>query len=208
MALRPVVSDPTGEVYGFPTYRWGDAPAHLMTRRQLSAAGKRKNRQDPVAEMRHYVGGWHVAYLYDSRIAAPKRPWTAAKQAAVQKAADAKKVCRTCGDRLDYVPRDHTCELCHDNPTPTREESTMHVRLAIDYPAGTCEMQSRHENGLRDVLRLLKQVEERQHRDVVLTDRDGQMHGINLAKIDRISFDWEPSADQDAPDGRGGGRGA
>lgn len=39
MKLTPVISDPTGEVYGFPTYRWGDAPRHLMTRRQLAEAG-------------------------------------------------------------------------------------------------------------------------------------------------------------------------
>lgn len=118
MALQPIISDPTGEVYGFPTYRWGDAPRHLMTRRELAAAGKRKNGQSPVAEMRHYVGGWQVAYLYDSRQAAPRRPWTPAKQRAVQAAADAKKVCRSCGDQLTYVPRDYTCEPCHDAVGP------------------------------------------------------------------------------------------
>jgi hypothetical protein len=71
----------------------------------------------PVAEMRRYANGWQVAYLYDSKMAAPRRPWTAARQAAVQAAADAKKWCRGCGERLDYVPRDFTCNPCHDNPT-------------------------------------------------------------------------------------------
>jgi hypothetical protein len=108
--LTPVVSDPTGEVYGFPTYRWGDAPAHLMTRRQLAAAGKRKNGQSPVAEMRKYVEGWHVAYLYDVNKAAPKRPWTDAKQAAVLKAAAARTRCRTCGDPID--PHTGECVTC------------------------------------------------------------------------------------------------
>lgn len=117
MSLEPIISDPDGERYGFPTYRWKDAPAHLMTRRQLAEAGLRKAGQQPVAEMRHYVDGWQVAYLYDSRQAQPRRTWTAAKQAAVQKAADAKKKCRNCGARLDYVPRDYTCEPCHDDPT-------------------------------------------------------------------------------------------
>lgn len=108
--LTPVVSDPTGEVYGFPTYRWGDAPKHLMTRRELAKAGLRKNGQDPVAEMRKYVGGWQVAYLYDSTKAATKRPWSAAKQAAVQKAADAKNKCRACGDPID--PHTGECVTC------------------------------------------------------------------------------------------------
>lgn len=114
MSLIPVVSDPTGEIYGFPTYRWGDAPSHLMTRRQLSGKGLRKGGQDPVAVMRHYVNGWQVAYLYDSTTCPDKRPWTDAKQRAVQKAADAKKICRACGNRLAYVPRNFECEPCHD----------------------------------------------------------------------------------------------
>jgi hypothetical protein len=88
-----------------------------MTRRQLAAKGLRKGGQDPVAVMRHYAEGWHIAYLYDSTTCPARRPWTDAKQAAVQKAADAKKKCRTCGTQLDYVPRDYTCEPCHDkNP--------------------------------------------------------------------------------------------
>jgi hypothetical protein len=112
--MKPIVSDPTGERYGFPTYRWRDAPDHLMTRRQLAKAGLRPNRQDPVAEMRHYEGGWLVAYLYDSTSAAPRRPWTAAKQAAVQKAADARKRCQVCTEQLDYVPQHGTCETCRN----------------------------------------------------------------------------------------------
>lgn len=99
-----IINDPTGERYGFPTYRWGQAPAHLMTRRQLAAAGLRKAGQDPVAEMRDYVGAWHRAYLYDSRLALPRRAWTPARQAAVQKAADSRKYCPACRGWLGYVP--------------------------------------------------------------------------------------------------------
>jgi hypothetical protein len=113
-----VVSDPTGERYGFPTYRWGDAPKHLMTRRQLAAAGLRKGGQDPVAVMRHYTEGWQVAYLYDSRTAPQRRPWTAAKQAAVQKAADAKNKCRACGDPID--PHTDACVSCETPRTLER----------------------------------------------------------------------------------------
>lgn len=116
MALNPVISDPTGERYGFPTYRWGDAPEHLMTRRQLGKAGLRKNGQSPVAEMRRYEGGWLVAYLYDSKLAADRRPWTDNKQAAVQAAADAKKKCPSCHARLDYIPRaGGDCWTCIDS---------------------------------------------------------------------------------------------
>lgn len=110
MKLTPVISDPTGEVHGFPTYRWGDAPKHLMTRRQLAEAGLRKNRQDPVAVMRKYANGWLVAYLYDSTKAAARRPWTDAKQAAVQKAADAKRKCKDCGDPIN--PHTGYCVTC------------------------------------------------------------------------------------------------
>lgn len=110
MALTPVISDPTGERYGFPTYRWGDAPKHLMTRRELAKAGLRKGGQDPVAVMRHYVEGWQVAYLYDSHTALPRRPWTPARQAAVQKAADAKRKCGACCDPIN--PNTGECVTC------------------------------------------------------------------------------------------------
>lgn len=122
--LTPVISDPTGEVYGFPTYRWGDAPPHLMTRRQLGAADLRKGGQSPVAEMRHYVEGWHVAYLYDARKALPRRPWTPAKQAAVRKAADARKTCDKCNQFVGYVPRDGVCNACTDPDLYPTEEMT------------------------------------------------------------------------------------
>jgi hypothetical protein len=196
MSLTPVVSDPTGEIYGFPTYRWHDAPDHLMTRRQLSEAGLRKGGQDPVAVMRHYAEGWQVAYLYDSTTAAKKRPWTPAKQAAVQAAADSKKFCRACGELLGYVPRNYTCEPCHDDPT--RWRTTMQTRLLIDYPGGTVELVSTHANALRDILRLMRRIDEAEDRTVVLLDRDQNRHHVNLSKVDRVQFDWEPSADADA----------
>lgn len=114
-----VISDPTGDIYGMPTYHWRDAPPGLATRRQLTQQGLRKNRQDPCAQVLRPRARREplVAYLYDITLAAPRRPWTAAKQAAVEKAAAARKVCRNCGDRLDYVPRDYTCWPCHDDPT-------------------------------------------------------------------------------------------
>lgn len=113
--MRTIVSDPTGEIYGFPTYPWKLAPQHLMTRRTLAKAGLRKNRQDPVAQMlMPRYGGYVIAYLYDSTKAAPRRPWTAAKQAAVQKAADSRKWCTICHAWVGYVPRGGECNDCTD----------------------------------------------------------------------------------------------
>lgn len=194
--MKPITSDPTGEVYGFPTYRWGDAPKYLMTRRALSKAGLRKGGQDPVAVMRHYDTGWQVAYLYDSTKAAKKRPWTPAKQRAVQAAADAKKVCRACYQLLDYVPRGHMCEACHDDPT--RWRTTMRTRLVIDYADGSCELRTDTPNGARDLLRLMCDVEKRVNRTRVLRDVDGRQHLINTSRVDRMDFTWEPPADQPA----------
>ncbi len=196
MALRPTITDPTGEQHnGVPTYRWNDAPSYLMTRRQLAAKGLRKGGQDPVAVMRWYDNGWQVAYLYDSTTARPRRPWTAAKQAAVQKAADAKKTCRGCGSRLDYVPRDYTCEPCHDDPT--RGSTTMVTRLNIDYAGGTVQITSGHGNALRDVVRLLTEIVDGRDRSMPLIDDDGTHHDVNPTKLDRVDMSWEPSADQE-----------
>ncbi|WP_280221313.1 RRQRL motif-containing zinc-binding protein [Nocardia neocaledoniensis] len=69
------------------TYPWMTAPAHLMTRRQLRAAGLRPNGQDPVAVMvRKRRGRQVIAQLYDSRNAAPKRTASPAQLGAVAKA--------------------------------------------------------------------------------------------------------------------------
>ncbi|MGY2025916.1 RRQRL motif-containing zinc-binding protein [Nocardia gipuzkoensis] len=72
------------------TFAWRAAPAHLRTRRQLRAAGLRPNGQDPAALMVREPAGrkrrrlW--AYLFDVRLAAPKRTATPAQLAAVEKA--------------------------------------------------------------------------------------------------------------------------
>ncbi|WP_280476244.1 RRQRL motif-containing zinc-binding protein [Nocardia asiatica] len=72
------------------TFAWRAAPSHLKTRRQLRAAGLRPNGQDPAALMvREPVGRkrrWMWAYLFDVRLAAPKRTATPAQLAAVEKA--------------------------------------------------------------------------------------------------------------------------
>ncbi|WP_433635643.1 RRQRL motif-containing zinc-binding protein [Nocardia sp. CA-120079] len=68
-------------------YPWMAAPAHLKTRRQLRAAGLRPNGQAPVAQMeRKRYGRRLVAYLFDTRLAAPKRSASPAQLDAVAKA--------------------------------------------------------------------------------------------------------------------------
>ncbi len=114
--MTAIISDPAGERYGFPTYPRGLAPRHLMTRRMLAAAGLRKNNQDPVAQLLFYNRGRLVtAYLYDSTLAAPRRPWTSAKQHAVEKAAASRRFCGTCRATLDYIPRYGECNPCTDS---------------------------------------------------------------------------------------------
>lgn len=78
------------------TYPWRAAPSHLMTRRQLRAAGLRPDGQDPAALMVREPAGrkrrrmW--AYLFDSRKAAPKRTATPAQLNAVEKAVRGRKL--------------------------------------------------------------------------------------------------------------------
>ncbi|WP_280335579.1 RRQRL motif-containing zinc-binding protein, partial [Nocardia wallacei] len=68
-------------------YDWRTAPAHLMTRRQLRAAGLRPGGQQPVAWVPvQWRGRTQLAGLYDSRRAAPKRIATPAQLRAVAKA--------------------------------------------------------------------------------------------------------------------------
>ena len=68
-------------------YRWRCAPKHLRTKRQLAAVGLRPNGQDIAGRIpfRRY-GRVQVAYLFDVRLAAPKRPATPAQLAALAKA--------------------------------------------------------------------------------------------------------------------------
>lgn len=119
--LTPAITlDPTGEVYGLPTFPWEQAPEGLATRRQLSARGLRPGGQSPAAQIvrprRRRPAQPLVAYLYRVDQAAPKRPFTPAKQAAVRTAARSRQVCAgPCGRRdLGYIPPKYTGFRCWD----------------------------------------------------------------------------------------------
>ncbi|WP_304528757.1 RRQRL motif-containing zinc-binding protein, partial [Nocardia sp. 852002-51244_SCH5132740] len=68
-------------------YRWKAAPSHLKTRRQLRAAGLAPGGHAPVARTETRRRGRRLlAYLYDVRLAVPKRTATPAQLLAVAKA--------------------------------------------------------------------------------------------------------------------------
>ncbi len=131
--MSTVTADPTGELYGLPTFPWRSAPAGLATRRQLAANGLRKAGQSPVAQIlrprRRRPNEPLVGYLYRVDLAEPKRPVTAAMQAAAFTAARSRQVCAgPCGRRdLGYIPRQGApawgrCWDCMDlSPAPTAE---------------------------------------------------------------------------------------
>lgn len=69
------------------TYAWRTAPAHLMTRRQLRAAGLAPGGHAPVAQTETMRRGRRlVTYFYDSRLAVSKRTATPKQLRAIAKA--------------------------------------------------------------------------------------------------------------------------
>lgn len=126
MTRAVLTLDPSGEVYGLPTYPWRCAPAGLATRRQLAALGLRPAGQSPAAQcLRPRYGhagrtrGPLVAYLYRLDLSAPKREMTPGRWRAVRAMVRARMVCATCGRSLDYIPAayvGHQCWDCADRP--------------------------------------------------------------------------------------------
>jgi hypothetical protein len=95
-----------------PGYRRGDlivfgfrrAPAGLATRRQLRAMGKRPAGQD-ITALVEWRCGRRWAGLYRIDLAAPVRPMTPARRAAIDRALTARRTCRSCGlDAGYYLP--------------------------------------------------------------------------------------------------------
>lgn len=104
-----------------PVHEHGTAPAHLLTRRQLRAAGLRPGGHDPVATLRCRRCAYRPlrqctrpAALYDSRLAAPRRVPTLAQEEALDRAMAARQSCQQCGTRQAYcLPRaDRRCHPC------------------------------------------------------------------------------------------------
>jgi hypothetical protein len=90
--------DPTGQRYGIPTWPWRMAPPHLATLRQLAARGLRPGGQHVQAQVlwrsrrARSTGRVRAAYLYDVRLALPKRVATDAQRGALAKALAAQRL--------------------------------------------------------------------------------------------------------------------
>lgn len=96
-----------------PVFRYRQAPAGLMTLRQLTAAGLRPGGADPVAEIR-WRRGRRFALLYDPALARPKRPMTAGRWRAVEAMLRARRTCPSCRTVQPHcLPRSlGTCTTC------------------------------------------------------------------------------------------------
>ncbi|MEV6985004.1 RRQRL motif-containing zinc-binding protein [Sphaerisporangium sp. NPDC051017] len=107
--IRAAFFDPTGARYGLPTWPWRMAPPHLATRRQLTARGLRPGGQYVQGQVlwrssRYRVrGGVRAAFLFDTRLALPKRTATPAQLEALAKANAARRTCPECGTDAGYV---------------------------------------------------------------------------------------------------------
>ncbi|GAA4593723.1 hypothetical protein GCM10023194_58720 [Planotetraspora phitsanulokensis] len=120
--IRAAFWDPSGSRYGIATWPWRMAPPHLMTLRQLAAHGLRPGGQGVQAQVlwrsRRYgaPGGVRAAYLYDVRLALPKRTATPAQLDALAKANAARRTCPDCKRDAGYVLPRHlgTCLDCAD----------------------------------------------------------------------------------------------
>ena len=104
---RPKFWDPEGKRHGgTPTYPWHMAPDNLLTYRQLRKQGLRPDGQGVAAQLL-----WQsrksreprAAFLYRVELAAPVRPMTPAKKAALAKANKAKRICPECGRDAGHV---------------------------------------------------------------------------------------------------------
>lgn len=108
--------DPEGKRYGIPTWPWRMAPAHLSTRRQLSAAGLRPGGAPVVGQVmwmrRRKVT---VAYLYETAAAKPKRTFGEGLSRSVAAMLAARSTCRGCGTVFEYcLPLGRVCLACAD----------------------------------------------------------------------------------------------
>lgn len=113
--------DPHGTRHGMPTYPYRNAPTEYATRRQLRAAKLRPGGQPIAAQIlwRH-KGRKRVAYLYEIARAKAKRTATPAQLAAIDKALQARRTCRTCTQvKGYYIPRRYgECLDCAGQAAP------------------------------------------------------------------------------------------
>ncbi|GAA1463573.1 3'-5' exonuclease (plasmid) [Nocardiopsis exhalans] len=108
------------QVLAAPEYRWGQAPAHLLTRAQLAETGPDRpvplRPGGPIRGVVHFRRGRDRLYLYDVREAVPKRAPTKAQTAAAERRKLAARTCTGCGkvagDRNDLSRTKRLCPAC------------------------------------------------------------------------------------------------
>ena len=89
---------------GLPYWGWGDAPAELVTKRQLWEQKLRRRRgQDPVGLLIFHKKGCGevVAELFRIDLAIPARRMTPGWRAAIERMQQAHHVCRGCGHEFE-----------------------------------------------------------------------------------------------------------
>lgn len=96
--------------HGLPSFRFGQAPSGLATRRQLREQGLCPGGQDICAQL-VWDGGRQWAGLYRLDLARPKRRPSLPQRSALERAMAARRRCRECGTDAGYcLPR--TTRLC------------------------------------------------------------------------------------------------
>ncbi|MFF4771076.1 RRQRL motif-containing zinc-binding protein [Streptomyces sp. NPDC001255] len=129
--LRLVVERQAPREGRLPEYDRRDAPAHLLTRRQLRARGLSPGGHEPVAVLRcrgcaarpdlactHPTRAW----LYDARLAREKRVSTLAQEWALDRAMAARQTCPQCRRRYHYclpLRTQGVCDPCARSYDPT-----------------------------------------------------------------------------------------
>ncbi|MFC0436646.1 RRQRL motif-containing zinc-binding protein [Kutzneria buriramensis] len=105
--------DPAGERHPVPTYPWGKAPIHLITRRQIRDAGLSPG-HPPVAQMlrcrKRHPDRPLRAWLYDVHLTVDKRVPSPAQLDSIDNANQAWRTCSTCRRDVGYrIPRTPPC---------------------------------------------------------------------------------------------------
>jgi len=105
--------------HGLPSFRFGQAPAGLATRRQLRERGLCPGGQDIVAQL-VWDGGRQWAGLYRLDLARPKRTPSSSQRSALERAMAARRRCRSCGADAGYcLPTStRTCWPCEQGNDP------------------------------------------------------------------------------------------
>ena len=91
-----------------PTYRWGEWPEHLLTKKQMAEAGFQTGQRlpPPAAQVYRSKSPGGVMYLYDRNAGVPKKPITPEQRETLRKASEKSRAswyCTRCGQPTGNV---------------------------------------------------------------------------------------------------------